>query len=221
MSEGKSMFRRLLLLGVLISSIGGTFHVQPAAAHSGYWRNTGNTLNLREGPGGSYAVIGKVPANAVVKAYGHRSNWLKLKVLSTGQIGWAWLWNFHASSYVPPAPAPPPSSGDGSGLPRCYPNTWGQTFCAADWIAQTAYAAAQYWGASYWWLMSIASCESNFDPGAYNPATGVSGIMQFLPSTMEWISPGASPWSVSDSMYTAAHMYVLGMQSAWDCNHRI
>jgi hypothetical protein len=151
------------------------------------------------------------------KAAAHSGTWqvnagngLNLRTGPGG--GWAWL------AYLVPAGG---SGGTTSGLQHCFANTWGQTFCAPDWIAQTAYAAARYWGASYWWLMSIASCESNFDPNAYNSYSGVSGIMQFQPSTMQWISPGASPWSVSDSMYTAAHMYILGLAYHWDCNHRI
>jgi hypothetical protein len=176
----------------------------------------GNGLRLRTGPGGVYRIIEVMPRGDRLKAFGHSGNWIKVRHLATGSIGWASL-----SYVVPESGSSSGSGGSTSGLTHCYPNTWGQTFCAADWIAQTAYAAAQYWSASYWWLMSIASCESNFDPGAYNGLTGVSGIMQFLPSTMEWISPGASPWSVSDSMYTAAHMYVMGLAYMWDCNHRL
>src|SRR4051794_33819430 len=116
------MVRRLILVGVLISIIGCTFHVQPAAAHSGYWRNTGNGLNLRSGPGGSYVIIGSVASRAVVKAYGHRGNWLKLRVMTSGQVGWAWLWNFDPSSYVPPVATPdPPASGGGA---ICLTNYW-------------------------------------------------------------------------------------------------
>jgi hypothetical protein len=203
----------VIILTAVIVIVGFGSTPQKAAAHSGTWQvNAGNGLNLRTGPGGGYARIETMANGTLVKARGHSGNWMKLTSYTTGRTGWAWL------AYLVPAGG---SGGTTSGLQHCFANTWGQTFCAPDWIAQTAYAAARYWGASYWWLMSIASCESNFDPNAYNSYSGVSGIMQFQPSTMQWISPGASPWSVSDSMYTAAHMYILGLAYHWDCNHRI
>jgi uncharacterized protein YraI len=128
MSEGKSMFRRLILLGLLIGIIGGTFHVQPAAAHSGYWRvseTAGNGLRLRTGPSGNYRIIEVMPRGDRLKAFGHSGNWIKVRHLATGSVGWASL------TYVV-ADSGGSGSGSTSGLSRCYPNTWGQTFCAAD-----------------------------------------------------------------------------------------
>lgn len=211
------MHRLSLVLGLLLA-LSAVFHAAPASAHSGYWRvadTAGNGLRLRTGPSGNYRIIEVMARGDRLLAFGHRGNWIKVRHLATGSVGWASL------TYVVADSGSSGSGGSTSGLQLCFPNTWGQTFCAAQWIADTAYAAARYWGASYWWLMSIASCESNFDPSAYAPSTGVSGIMQFLPSTMEWISPGSNPWSVSDSMYVAAHMYVMGLAYHWDCNWRI
>jgi hypothetical protein len=203
-----------LLIAFMLCFGQSLLHSDPVSAHSGYWRNTGGGLNLRSGPGGNYQVIGSVPSWSVVKAYGHQGNWLKLQVLSTGKIGWAWLWNFHESSYAPPAPAPAQPS-----LQTCFFNYWGQTFCAPYWIALEFYNAATYYGASYWWLMSVAACESNFDPGAYNPASGVTGIMQFTWYTIQaygW--PGANPWSVHDSAWVAAKMFAQGLGwTHWHC----
>jgi hypothetical protein len=206
---------RIMLIVVMVAAVlaGIAQSTQEASAHTGYWRNTGNGLNLRSGPGGAYAVIGSVPAQAVVKAFGHRGNWLKLRVLSSGQVGWAWLWNFHQSSYVPPAPQP--------SLQLCWDSSFGVTYCAPYWIAQTIYDAAVRWGAPYWALMGIASCESGFNPNAYNPYSGVSGLFQFQPSTMAWIYPGGSVWSVYDSANAAAKMLAMGLSSHFDCAWRI
>lgn len=207
---------KLIVAAMLIALICTLSVSRETSAHSGYFRNTGNSLNLRDAPGGDSTVIGNVPARAVVKAFGHKGNWLKLRVLDNGQVGWAWLWNFDPSSYTPPPPAPPPAAQPE--LQTCFWNYWGRTVCAPYWIALEFYNAARYYGASYWMLMSVGACESDLSPNAYN-AAGPTGIMQFYWSTIQGFGwPGASPWSVHDSAWVAAKMFAQGLgYTHWHC----
>lgn len=204
----------LVLVGLLLVG------PRPASAHSGYWRNTGNALNVRSGPGGAYEVIGRIESWGLIKAYGHSGNWLKGKVLATGQVGWMWRWNFHASSYMPPDGGS--ASGSASGLTLCYDTSFNWTACAPEWIAEIIYAAAHAYGIGPFWLMSIAACESGFDPNAwaYSPPDNVYGLFQFRPSTMAWIYPGGNVWSVSDSSYAAAKLLTID-PAQFDCSWRI
>jgi hypothetical protein len=158
-----------------------------------------------------------MPYGTVVKAYGHSGNWLKMRDTRNGIVGWSWL------AYFAPAGGTSTSGGGGStgGLQSCWPTTFGETACAPEWIKAALWSAAQYYGASYWWLGAIAACESSFNPGAVNPYSGVIGLFQFRESTFYWISPGANIWNVYDQAYTAAHMYAMGLQWMWDCNWRI
>jgi soluble lytic murein transglycosylase-like protein len=39
--------------------------------------------------------------------------------------------------------------------------------------------------------LAVMRCESLGDPLAYNPASGASGLFQFIPSTWAWASDGA------------------------------
>ena len=39
--------------------------------------------------------------------------------------------------------------------------------------------------------MCVARLESGFNPDAYNPASGASGVFQFIPSTWAALSPAA------------------------------
>ena len=210
--------RIVVVVVVLVSLVVG-MRPQTVEGHTGYWRNTGGGLNLREGPGGQYAVIGTVPSWGVVLAYGHVGNWLKLRVLSSGLVGWAWLWNFHESSYVPPVPeSGSGSTGDGNtvSIQTCFWNYWSRTVCAPYWIAKAVYDAAVYWGASYWWLMSVAACESDFVPNAYG-WSDTYGIFQFRPYTF-YAWGGSNIWSVYDQAWVAAKMFSQGLgYQHWHC----
>src|SRR5262245_8402330 len=41
---------------------------------------------------------------------------------------------------------------------------------------------------AYHMAMCVAQRESNFDPNAYNPKSGASGVFQFIPNTWAWAS---------------------------------
>jgi hypothetical protein len=196
----------LLLAALSLASISPSGDVE---AHTGYYRvNGGDGLRLREGPGGEYRIITVMPHNSRLKAFGHKGNWLKVRYLATGAIGWTWL------AYVVPdgGNATAPSSG----LPRCFWNYWSRTVCAPEWIAAAVADAARAYGVSYWNLMAVAACESDFNPYAYNGATGVSGLFQFLPSTF-YAFGGSSLWSVYDQAYVAARMFARGLAYHWHC----
>src|SRR5262245_37021895 len=94
---------RFVLTALIVCTFIVAVDGHTASAHSGYWKvNGGLGLNLRTGPGGSYQRLYTMPNGRVVKAYGHRGNWMKLRDTVTGTIGWASL------SYLVPA-------GGGSG----------------------------------------------------------------------------------------------------------
>jgi soluble lytic murein transglycosylase-like protein len=93
--------------------------------------------------------------------------------------------------------------------------------CAPQWIADVIVAAADYYGVPRWAMMQIAACESAFDPGAYNPASGVSGLYQFQPATLQWIAPGANIWSASDNAYAAGRLISRGYAYMIDCAYRV
>lgn len=204
-----------LLLVVLIAAILGALHgaATHAEAHTGYYTNAGNALNLREGPGGTYTIIGKVPAGAVVKAFGHSGNWLKLRVLSSGAVGWAWLPNF---TYYGANPPPPPAQPS---LQLCFDTTWAWIACSPYWIAKAVYDAARYYGVGYYWLMAVAACESAFNPYAVNAWSGVTGLFQYQPSTFYWFG-GTDIWSVYDQAWTTARAFSRGLAYHWDCAYR-
>lgn len=214
--------RRLLIVAVVVSAVLGNMGIsgiEKAEAHKGpavVSSTAGNGLNLRSGPGAQFRVLLTMHPGDALTMRGHRGNWLYATHLASGLTGWAWL------AYTVPVSGTSRSGGGSSagGLPRCYPNSWGQVFCASEDEATAAWSAAVHWGASYWWLMSIASCESNFSQFAYNGATGVSGILQFLPSTF-YAFGGSNLWSYWEQFYVAARMYVLGYAWMWDCNWRI
>lgn len=57
--------------------------------------------------------------------------------------------------------------------------------------------------------LAVIECESRGDPLAYNPASGASGLFQFIPSTWAWASEaagfaGASPFDPTANVGTAA-----------------
>lgn len=209
------MIRAALVVLVVMCAMGVV--ARPASAHSGTWQvNAGNGLNLRTGPGGSYARIETMANGTYVKARGHSGNWMKLTSYTTGNTGWAWL------AYLVPAggssgstPAAP------SGLQRCFFNYWGQTPCAADWVAQTIYNAAVRYGASYWALMSVAACESDFVIYAYNGGGPVYGIFQFRWETFYGNGGWDGIYSVYAQADVAARMFARGLAWQWDCANRM
>ena len=63
--------------------------------------------------------------------------------------------------------------------------------------------------ANFHTAMCVADRESNFDPKAYNPNSGASGVFQFIPSTWTVLSEeagygGDSPFKARPNIGTAA-----------------
>jgi hypothetical protein len=82
--------------------------------------------------------------------------------------------------------------------------------------------AAERWGADPEQLLRVAFCESSYNPSAYNPGHGDSGLFQFIPATWARYSTragyaDASPFDVVANANTAAMMFSRGMASSWTC----
>jgi soluble lytic murein transglycosylase-like protein len=83
-------------------------------------------------------------------------------------------------------------------------------------------AAAAANGADPDQLLRVAWCESRHNPGAYNPASGASGLFQFIPSTWATNSAragyaGASAFDPVASANVAAWMFARGYANQWTC----
>lgn len=82
--------------------------------------------------------------------------------------------------------------------------------------------AAARWGADPEQLLRVAWCESRFDPLAYNPSAGDSGLFQFIPGTWAANSvragyAGASPFDAVANANTAAMMFSRSQAWQWTC----
>ncbi len=82
--------------------------------------------------------------------------------------------------------------------------------------------AAAKWGADPEQLLRVAWCESRFNPLAYNPSAGDSGLFQFIPGTWAANSPragyaGASPFDAVANANTAAMMFSRSQAWQWTC----
>jgi hypothetical protein len=82
--------------------------------------------------------------------------------------------------------------------------------------------AAAAWGADPDQLLRVAYCESRYNPNAYNPTSGASGLFQFLPRTWSANSVragygGASPFDAVANANTAAMMFAAGQAGQWSC----
>ncbi len=83
----------------------------------------------------------------------------------------------------------------------------------------TINAAASKYGLNPELLISIISCESGFNPQAYNPS-GASGIAQFIPSTFygSWnIYSSGGLWNPTAQIYAMALKISQGGLTAWVC----
>jgi len=83
-------------------------------------------------------------------------------------------------------------------------------------------AAAAAWGADASQLLRVAWCESRYNPLAYNPSSGASGLFQFMPRTWAANSVragygGASAFDPVASANTAAYMFRNGQAWQWTC----
>ena len=80
-------------------------------------------------------------------------------------------------------------------------------------------AAAAKYGISSTLMNSIISCESGYNPQAYNPS-GASGIAQFMPSTFysSWnIYSSGGLWNPVAQIYAMALKISQGGVNAWTC----
>ncbi len=73
-------------------------------------------------------------------------------------------------------------------------------------------AAAQY-GVPQQLFTDVIGAESGFNPNAYNPSSGATGIAQFLPSTAANAGYGVAPFDPTDagSSLNAAAQYLAGL----------
>jgi hypothetical protein len=82
--------------------------------------------------------------------------------------------------------------------------------------------AAAKWGADPAQLLRVAYCESRYNPSAYNPSSGASGLFQFLASTWAANSVragygGASVFDPVANANTAAYMFANNQARQWSC----
>jgi resuscitation-promoting factor RpfB len=77
-------------------------------------------------------------------------------------------------------------------------------------------AAANRWGVSASWMISIARCESGLRPTAYNPSGPYYGLFQFLMSTFR-ANGGTNIWSPVDQANITAKMLAHGQAWQWSC----
>lgn len=159
---------------------------------------TTSALNMRQGPGSSYAVVIVLPPGTQVDIVGS-ANGSFLPVRWAGRTGWAhgdWLTD-------PGSAAPAPDSGTPS----------------SD-IVQIIYNAADRWGQPRADMLRVARCESNLDPRAVNSSSGASGLFQFMPSTFAFTPNGKAGQDIFDPVANAdaaGWMWANDMRNHWAC----
>ena len=80
-------------------------------------------------------------------------------------------------------------------------------------------AFSPYGQAAVDWGLRVASCESGYNPRAYNPAGPYYGLFQFLMSTFKNTPYGGGDiYDPVANANAAAWKYGQGGQSAWGCN---
>ena len=202
--------RRIVCVALCALVVGGLLRMGEAEAHSGTWIIVKpNGTFLRTCPATTCGKVVLAPNGAKVRLDRHRGTWAYAYY---GDFkGWLSLGTVRSA-----APAAQPVA---SAPATCFANTWGQVVCAEQWVANEVYAAANAYGVSFYTLMALAACESNFN---YNLVeySGATGLFQYLPSTWDWIGMG-SIWSVHDQARTTAWAFANGLQSHWVCYYRI
>jgi hypothetical protein len=86
--------------------------VSTAAADPGV---AAKTVNLRQGPGTNYPVIGKIPAGSAVDISGCQGQWCT--IAWQGQTGYAIASSFYQSDNAPPGAGGPPPPGASADMP--------------------------------------------------------------------------------------------------------
>lgn len=154
-------------------------------------------LNLREGPGTNYNAILIMPGGATVQVMGAQQNGF-LPITFHGTKGWA------SAQYLTTGAVWVPDSGN--------------TQYTRDEIIQIIYAAADKYGQPRADMLRVAQCESVLDPNVVNPASGVSGLFQFMPST--WATTPYANQNIFDPVANAeaaAWMWSVGRRNEWHC----
>ncbi len=156
-------------------------------------------LNLRQGPGASYAVVIVLPPGTQVDIMGAAQGSF-LPVRWAGRTGWAHSdWLTDPGSGSTPTPDSESPSSD---------------------IVQIIYNAADRWGQPRADMLRVARCESNLNPRAVNPSSGASGLFQFMPSTFAFTPNGKAGQDIFDpyaSADAAGWMWANGMRNHWAC----
>lgn len=154
-------------------------------------------LNLREGPGSNYNAITVMPGGATVQVMGSPQNGF-YPLTFHGTKGWA------SGDYLTTGSVWVPDSGN--------------TEYTRDEIIQIIYAAADKYGQPRADMLRVAQCESVLDPNVVNPASGVSGLFQFMPST--WVTTPYADQDIFDPVANAeaaAWMWSVGRRNEWHC----
>jgi uncharacterized protein YraI len=151
-----------------------------------------SALNLRTGPGTSYAIILVMSGGADVELTGDQANGF-YGVIYNGTRGWAHgdYLNF---------------GGGGS-------DGW-----STDEIIQIIYDAAARYGQNGDDMLRVAQCESGLDPSNVTPPYSASGLFQFLPGT--WASTPYADQDIFDPVANAnaaGWMWSVGRRNEWVC----
>jgi septal ring factor EnvC (AmiA/AmiB activator) len=77
-------------------------------------------------------------------------------------------------------------------------------------------AAAARYGVSGDKMVRVAQCESGLNPRAYDPASGASGLFQFMPGTF-YGNGGHNIWDPYDQSDVASRMFSRGQGGSWSC----
>lgn len=174
-------------------------------------------LNLRSGPGASYAIVDRLPYGTVVEILGG----------PTGVNGYSWFHvnaqgfgvGFVAGEYLDaggPAGGGPPAAA--AAEPPAPPAPAAPPAKTGDNIVDIITEAAINYGQSPAAMLAVARCESNLDPAVVNRSSGASGLFQFLPGT--WRTTPFKTYSIFDpwaNANAAAWMWQQGRRGEWVC----
>jgi uncharacterized protein YraI len=185
-------------------------------------------LNVRSGPGLTYAVIDVLPDGTEVGVLGDAQNGF-LPVTYNGVSGWAFADYLSTSGTTPPddggtdpipteppaeetpEPTEPPSSGDGY-------DSNGDGQWSRDELVAVITDAANAYGQPVEDMIRVAACESVWDPYAVNSSSGASGLFQFMPGT--WLTTPYADQDIFDPVANAnaaAWMWSVGRRNEWSC----
>jgi uncharacterized protein YraI len=192
----------------------------PAPSDQGTATVVTTLLNLRNGPGMSYDVVGQLAYGTTVQivgspraADGH--TWLEVLAATVGQ-GWVAGEYLDAGESAGPqtetvaAPATPAAQTPVQ--PAAPVSRSGNP------IVDIITEAANRYGQSPSAMLAVARCESNLNPNSVNKHSGASGLFQFLPGTWR-TTPYASysifdPWANANA---AGWMWSVGRRGEWVC----